>query len=185
VTWDIPRATKAGYTQKVNSDGSPNMWQRIPAQMLSARVIAEGVRAVCPACLSGMYTNEEVADMDMTPAEPRNVTPEPADRAAVLADMASIFKDGTDAEGKGGFFSAEEIQAARKDVGTMDAAALAKYRDDLRGILEKRKDERTALNKVAEANFKDDDPRESMKPAEKAVDVATGEVREKKRGDLF
>jgi len=69
VTWDMKRATQAGLTGKDN-------WKKYPAQMLSARVVAEGVRAVFPACLSGMYTSEEVQDMpELKPM--RTVTPEP------------------------------------------------------------------------------------------------------------
>ena len=39
--------------------------------MLSARVVAEGVRAVFPACLNGVYLAEEVADFDTKPASPK------------------------------------------------------------------------------------------------------------------
>ena len=57
VTWDIARAKAAGLTDK-------NTWKQFPAQMLSARCVSEGVRALFPACLCGMYTPEEVTDMD-------------------------------------------------------------------------------------------------------------------------
>ena len=60
ITWTMQRATRAGLTGKDN-------WKKMPCQMLSARVAAEGVRAVFPACLSGLYTVEEVQDFD----EPR------------------------------------------------------------------------------------------------------------------
>lgn len=66
ITWTMERATQAGLA------GKPN-WKSYPTQMLAARVIAEGVRAVFPVCLSGMYTGEEVADFD-TP-NLRDVTP--------------------------------------------------------------------------------------------------------------
>ena len=80
ISWTWDRAEKAGLTAKQNSDGSPNMWMKYPAQMLAARCVAEGVRAVYPACLSRMYTVEEVQDfsdriVDIRPE--RNVT-EPA-----------------------------------------------------------------------------------------------------------
>jgi hypothetical protein len=71
ITWNMERAAKAGLASK-------DMWKKYPAQMMSARVIAEGVRAVFPACLSGMYLPEEIQDFDSKPApaaEPRNVTP--------------------------------------------------------------------------------------------------------------
>lgn len=70
ITWDMARAKQAGLTGK-------NNWKTYPAQMLSARVIAEGVRACFPACLSGLYTAEEVQDMSLpaqTESEPRNIT---------------------------------------------------------------------------------------------------------------
>ncbi len=57
VTWTIDRAKKAGLTGK-------NTWQQFPAQMLAARCVSEGVRALFPACLSGMYTPDEVHDFD-------------------------------------------------------------------------------------------------------------------------
>jgi hypothetical protein len=56
IKWTIERAKQAGLTGKDN-------WRKYPAQMLSARVIAEGVRAVFPACLSGFYTVEELHDI--------------------------------------------------------------------------------------------------------------------------
>lgn len=68
ITWDMKRAAQAGLAGK-------EMWKKYPAQMMSARVIAEGVRAVFPACLSGMYLPEEIQDFDTKPSEPRNVTP--------------------------------------------------------------------------------------------------------------
>ncbi len=55
VTWTMDRANKAGLTGKDN-------WKKYPAQMLSSRVISEGVRAVLPGCMSGFYTSDEVAD---------------------------------------------------------------------------------------------------------------------------
>lgn len=68
VTWTIDRAKKAGLTGK-------NTWQQFPAQMLSARCVSEGVRALFPACLSGMYTPEEVQDLD-TKADAHDTVPE-------------------------------------------------------------------------------------------------------------
>lgn len=68
VKWTIDRAKKAGLTGK-------NTWQQFPAQMLSARCVSEGVRALFPACLSGMYTPEEVQDFD-TKADAHDTVPE-------------------------------------------------------------------------------------------------------------
>ncbi|NTW99941.1 MAG: hypothetical protein HGB35_08465, partial [Geobacteraceae bacterium] len=60
ITWTIERARQACLTGKDN-------WKKFPAQMLSARVVAEGVRACFPACLSGFYLSEEVMDFDDKP----------------------------------------------------------------------------------------------------------------------
>lgn len=56
VRWDMARAASAGLA------GKPN-WKQYPAQMLRARCITEGVRAVFPGCIGGFYAPEEVADM--------------------------------------------------------------------------------------------------------------------------
>lgn len=61
VAWDTKRAAQAGLAGK-------EMWKKYPTQMLASRVIAEGVRAVYPACLSGMYLSEEVQDFDAPPS---------------------------------------------------------------------------------------------------------------------
>ena len=67
VTWDIARAKALGLADKDN-------WKKQPMIMMQWRVVAEGVRATYPACLSGGYIYEEVEDME--PRE-RNITPEP------------------------------------------------------------------------------------------------------------
>ena len=56
IDWDLERAKKA---QLLNNP----MWGKYPRQMLRARVISEGIRTVYPGVLSGMYTPEEVRDM--------------------------------------------------------------------------------------------------------------------------
>lgn len=66
ISWTMERATKAGLTGKDN-------WRKFPAQMLSARVVSEGVRACFPACLNGMYVSEEVQDF-----EPRKPAMDPS-----------------------------------------------------------------------------------------------------------
>jgi hypothetical protein len=60
VTWTMERANAAGLTGKQN-------WKTYPCAMLSARCVAELVRALYPACLNGVYLAEEVADFDTKP----------------------------------------------------------------------------------------------------------------------
>jgi hypothetical protein len=79
IRWDMARAQKAGLGGKDN-------WRKFPRQMLSARVISEGVAACYPAATSGLYVPEEVEDFDNiksakapAPEKPKAVKPiEPA-----------------------------------------------------------------------------------------------------------
>jgi hypothetical protein len=85
IEWDIERARKAGLDGK-------DMWKKYPRQMLRARVISEGIRATNPAVASGIYTPEEV--MDMEPDRKRkekDVTP-PKDPAPELKDVLEAIK---------------------------------------------------------------------------------------------
>lgn len=63
VSWDMERAKAAGLAGK-------NQWKAYPAQMMSARCISEGIRALYPACLGGCYTPEEVRDMAKDEPQP-------------------------------------------------------------------------------------------------------------------
>jgi hypothetical protein len=66
ITWTFADAQKIGLTGKDN-------WKKYPRAMLRARVVSEGVRTVYPGVVVGVYTPEEVQDM-----EPRKtVTVEP------------------------------------------------------------------------------------------------------------
>lgn len=71
VTWDIERAKAAGLAGR-------NTWKAYPAQMMSARCISEGIRALYPACVGGFYTPEEVRDFDALPPAPQPESPKPA-----------------------------------------------------------------------------------------------------------
>lgn len=71
VTWDIERAKAAGLAGR-------NTWKAYPAQMMSARCISEGIRALHPACVGGFYTPEEVRDFDAPPPAPQPESPKPA-----------------------------------------------------------------------------------------------------------
>ena len=60
VSWTIEMAQKARLTNS-------STWQSYPRQMLTARVISEGVRTVLPGVVSGIYTPEEVQDFSSKP----------------------------------------------------------------------------------------------------------------------
>lgn len=57
VEWTIEMAQKAGLLRN-------QTWSSYPRQMLTARVISEGVRTVLPGVVSGIYTPEEEGDID-------------------------------------------------------------------------------------------------------------------------
>lgn len=72
LSWTFQQAQRAGLTNK-------NNWKQYPRAMLRSRVVAEGIRAVFPQVLGGMYSSEEVGDFDSRPAaQPmKDITPEP------------------------------------------------------------------------------------------------------------
>ena len=84
VTWDIERAKAAGLAGR-------NTWKAYPAQMMSARCISEGIRALYPACVGGFYTPEEVRDFDAPPPAPQPESPKPEKpaKAAMLKPKAA------------------------------------------------------------------------------------------------
>lgn len=74
ITWDKKRAELAGFWGK-------NNWRKHPVQMLSARVISEGVRASFPGVVSGLYAPEEVEDFGGPRETIRVEQPAPAEDA--------------------------------------------------------------------------------------------------------
>lgn len=61
VTWTLSQAKSIGIATKDN-------WKNYPRAMLRARCLSEGIRAVYPGCVVGVYTPEEV--QDFTPSTP-------------------------------------------------------------------------------------------------------------------
>ena len=57
VTWTMAQAKSIGLANKDN-------WRNYPKAMLRARCISEGIRTVYPGCIVGVYTPEEVQDME-------------------------------------------------------------------------------------------------------------------------
>jgi hypothetical protein len=84
VTWDEARARKAGLWGK-------NNWNQFPAQMLSSRVLAEGIRAIDPASTLSLYTVDEVRDFD-DPADFNKPMPTSAPAPAPAKTKASEKK---------------------------------------------------------------------------------------------
>lgn len=57
IAWTIEMAQTAGLAGR-------NVWKSYPRAMLRSRVISEGVRTVFPSVISGVYTPEEIVDLD-------------------------------------------------------------------------------------------------------------------------
>ncbi len=94
IGWDMERAKKAGL-------GGKDMWTKYPRQMLRARVISEGIRATNPAVATGMYTPEEVQDMEPVRKEkvinPKpEAAPKPMTEAALAKALADFAEKGID-----------------------------------------------------------------------------------------
>jgi hypothetical protein len=70
-------------------------WQKFPRQMLTARVISEGVRLLAPQLIAGVYTPEEVQDFsnDSKPVAPSMrvaAQPTKVDALEVVAEAAPV-----------------------------------------------------------------------------------------------
>lgn len=95
IAWDKERASRAGLW-------SNGIWRNFPRQMLTARVISEGVRLVDPGVVLGIYTPEEVQDLDdpirvndatgnadaLPPPRSPRATPAPAQGVSPAAERA-------------------------------------------------------------------------------------------------
>lgn len=60
VEWTIAQAKAANLTSK-------DVWKQYPRAMLRARVISEGIRTVYPGVSVGVYTPEELQDLEVKP----------------------------------------------------------------------------------------------------------------------
>lgn len=66
-------------------------WRKFPRQMLTARVVSEGVRLLAPEINFGIYTPEEVSDFDAKPAPPQQAAPVPAPEKQVIeAEVVTV-----------------------------------------------------------------------------------------------
>lgn len=94
ITWDIDRVQKAGL---LNND----LYNKYPQQMMKARCVAEGVKAVCPQVTMGIYSTEEAESFleeDIEPPAPAFKAPIPLPPkaealAAPAAEAPALTKD--------------------------------------------------------------------------------------------
>jgi len=94
VTWTMAQAKAIGLATKDN-------WRNYPKAMLRARCISEGIRTVYPGCIVGVYTPEEVQDME--PARDVKVTvvdvAAPAETYPVMVPGGGIYSKASNVEG--------------------------------------------------------------------------------------
>ena len=87
-------AQRAGLTKNPT-------WKSYPRQMLRARCISEGIRTVYPGCIVGVYTPEEVQDME-PPREVKATVVEvspPSETYPVHVPGGGIYSKASDIEG--------------------------------------------------------------------------------------
>jgi hypothetical protein len=86
IRWTIEQAERAGLTRNPT-------WKSYPRQMLRARVISEGVRAVFPGVAVGVYTSEEMQDTMAATASSMAVADEP-----VVASPVQLVREAPDVD---------------------------------------------------------------------------------------
>ena len=126
IVWTIERAKQAQLTTKDN-------WKKYPAQMLASRVVAEGVRAVFPACLSGMYTTEEVQDFD---APRGKVMPIKAE----VVEAEIVPRDDETANKLDACQTIEELQAAWLEIPVSNRRLYSAVKDSVKHRLQSTKE---------------------------------------------
>lgn len=105
IEWSIDMAERAQLTTR-----NPT-WRTYPRQMLRARVISEGVRAVFPGVAVGVYTVEEVTDAAAVPAGVAATVAEPA-----VADPVDLVREAPDMDAlKDRYRDGIKVARKRKD----------------------------------------------------------------------
>lgn len=136
VCWTLEDAKSAGLTSNEN-------WRRFPRQMLAARVISEGVRAVLPAIICGMYTPEEITDSLEVPSvqSVSNVQIEDKKATSNIDVVEPIISDANPAEVvepadpvEPSVPTTREMQAARQKVRQLAKLYGCKTQDDFAAL---------------------------------------------------
>lgn len=83
----IESGVAKGYNKDKGGWEVKKVYRQHPAAMLRARVISQGVRAVLPGVVAGIYTPEEVEDFDDKPKRPEGRATPPAPGAEETIDV--------------------------------------------------------------------------------------------------
>ena len=120
IRWDMERAKAAGLAGR-------DMYRKYPRQMLRSRTVSEGVRTVCPVATSGVYTPEEMQDVQVAP-ELVDVTPAPVvlDSEAISEHLAAITSAADLDALKSAYRTAYSAAKQAGDVGALEQFEYAK-----------------------------------------------------------
>lgn len=173
VDWTWERATEAGLTTGNNKA----TWKKYPRQMLSARVISEGVRTVFPGVVAGLYTEEEIIDFDAgtAPASPPKVKRlDPAPQAS-LNDPIHARQE----EEPQGPSMEEEVSLELDSIIAIEA--LEKYLSTISGRIAAAPApvRKTIQEKIREARARILNPKQEAEPEPEAPPVQEAEFEEK------
>ncbi len=140
LTWDIDRAKKAGLYDK---DGS--MYKKYPRQMLRARLVADGVRAVYPAATGGMLSKEEAEDIGGEAVDSNKSRVEQVVEEATFSPAKEVKEDVKKEEPKSKedkvkknkqLPESENKGAVKGDVSTTDSPVLPKDHKIIIGVID-------------------------------------------------
>jgi hypothetical protein len=117
IEWSLDMAERAQLTTR-----NPT-WRTYPRQMLRARVISEGVRAVFPGVAVGVYTVEEMTDSAAVPAGAAVTVAEPT-----VADPVALVREAPDMDALKNRYR-DGIKVARKQKNADMEARLTDAKD--------------------------------------------------------
>lgn len=115
VRWTMEDAARAGLNSKDN-------WKKYPRQMLSSRVMSEGVDRCYPAASGGFYPPEVVQDFE--PRKEKDVTPDAPQLPGPITPLSGALEALTAKQQEVVMATATQIRAAMADDRPMDAYGL-------------------------------------------------------------
>jgi hypothetical protein len=129
IRWSIEDAKRAELAGK-------EMYRKFPRQMLSSRVISEGVDRTFPAAGGLLYVPEEVMDFEPVVVEPQKALPEPP-KVVLDPFIEMIDAEHLDDRAKEQLveYVTRKVEQTGKDVDTIKKAAVKRQKDFWTGFL--------------------------------------------------
>lgn len=168
VEWTLEMAKNAGLTGK-------DVWKQFPRQMLTARVISEGVRTILPGIVTGIYTPEEIQDLGGQDIEDAIMTAQPKTIGQAIAESETQKPEPAKKTSK----AKPDPKPATQSAATPPAAEPAKYTCSACG----RTSDSPGACKCAEG--KTETKTTGVKPAETPATPPTTDAATPARGDMM